>query len=290
MAWHYARYISAVTAAGKREHALPMFANAALIRTNYVPGQYNSGGPLPHSHALWRLAAPNLDFLSPDIYFENFAAWAGKYASADNPLFVPEAIGNEAAANAFYAFGQLNAIGFSPFAVEDEAETSTERQRGRTNPLAGSYLVLSHLSPLILEKQASGGMAAIVVETEEQRFGRVTLGDYTMTISRAPETTRAPDAGVPPKPPRLALLFIRVAPDEYIVAGSGRGAVLFSPATPGLPQAGILSIDEETFADGKWSMGRRLNGDENSQGQLLRISSGSGEAPVIFHVKLYRYR
>ena len=49
MAWHYATYIEHVAAAGKAEYPLPMFANAALIRPNYEPGQYNSGGPLPHS-------------------------------------------------------------------------------------------------------------------------------------------------------------------------------------------------------------------------------------------------
>lgn len=70
MAWHYARYIGKVAEAGKAEYALPMFVNAALIRPGYAPGQYNSGGPLPHSMDIWKAAAPQLDFLAPDIYFE----------------------------------------------------------------------------------------------------------------------------------------------------------------------------------------------------------------------------
>lgn len=84
---------AAVAAAGKAEYPLPMFVNAALIRPNYQPGQYNSGGPLPHSLDLWRAAAPAIDFFSPDIYFDNFAEWSQKYQRAANPLFVPEAIG-----------------------------------------------------------------------------------------------------------------------------------------------------------------------------------------------------
>jgi len=294
MAWHYARYISAVTAAGKREHPLPMFANAALIRMNYAPGQYNSGGPLPHSFPLWRLGAPNLDFLSPDIYFDAFAAWAAKYSTPDNPLFIPEAVGRDAAgANALFSFGQLNAFGFSPFAIEEEADPGPERQRGGQIPVASSYLALSHLAPTILEKQSSGDIAAVLVETEEQRFGRITFGGYTMTVNRSAGATgdgaRAPGQA-PPQVPRLAALFIRVAPDEFTVIGSGRGTISFAPATPGAPIAGIVSIDEETFANGKWSMARRLNGDENGQGQVLRISSGSSDPPTIYHVKLYRYR
>src|SRR5205085_8562908 len=70
MAWHYARYIGKVAEAGKAEYVLPMFTNAALIRPSYAPGQYNSGGPLPHSMDIWNAAAPQLDFLAPDIYFE----------------------------------------------------------------------------------------------------------------------------------------------------------------------------------------------------------------------------
>jgi beta-galactosidase GanA len=57
MAWHYATFIEHVTATGKAEYPLPMFANAALIRPNYEPGQYNSGGPLPHSMDVWHAAA-----------------------------------------------------------------------------------------------------------------------------------------------------------------------------------------------------------------------------------------
>ena len=63
MAWHFATYLNAVTAAGKAEYPIPMFVNAALIRPNYLPGQYNSGGPLPHSFDIWHAAAPNVDLL-----------------------------------------------------------------------------------------------------------------------------------------------------------------------------------------------------------------------------------
>ena len=118
MAWHYARYIGKIAAAGKGEYVIPMFANAALIRPNYAPGQYNSGGPLPHSIDIWRAGAPQLDFFAPDIYFE-FKKWCAKYDRPDNPLFIPEAMGEaQGAANVFYAIGHHRAFGFSPFAIE----------------------------------------------------------------------------------------------------------------------------------------------------------------------------
>jgi beta-galactosidase GanA len=50
-----------------------MFANAALVRPGHQPGQYPSGGPLPHLIDVWRAAAPSIDFLAPDIYFPTVA-------------------------------------------------------------------------------------------------------------------------------------------------------------------------------------------------------------------------
>ena len=138
MAWQCAAYIERVAAAGKHEYALPMYANAALIRPNYEPGQYNSGGPLPHSIDIWRAAAPSLDFLSPDIYFNEFVYWAGEYARPTNPLFIPEAQGGSiGAANALYAFGRLSAIGFSPFGIDDASNKPIDLV-GITTPAQGA--------------------------------------------------------------------------------------------------------------------------------------------------------
>ena len=104
IAWHFARYVDAVTRAGKAEYALPMYVNAALNRPGARPGQYNSGGPLPHLYEVWRAGAPSIDFQAPDIYLPNFADWTGRYDPPDNPLFVPEARNDlSCAVKAFYA-------------------------------------------------------------------------------------------------------------------------------------------------------------------------------------------
>jgi len=163
MAWQYATYIEHIATAGKEKYPLPMYANAALIRPNYEPGQYNSGGPLPHSADVWRAGAPSLDFLSPDIYFNEFAQWSSSYSRPGNPLFIPESQGGATgAANSLYAFGRLSAIGFSPFGVDDAGNAPLDLV-GITNPaerpdddaIAATYAELSRLSPLILEKQSS---------------------------------------------------------------------------------------------------------------------------------------
>lgn len=294
MSWCYATYIDHVAAAGKAEYPLPMYVNAALIRPNYQPGQYNSGGPLPNSMDIWRAAAPSIDLLSPDIYSDEFAEWCQKYVRPGNSLFIPEARGGaEGAANAFYAFGQVSTIGFSPFAIDSEDATSvtpapepgaTGRPRGA--PIGYAYATLSRLAPLILEKQTTGEIASVVLEGEAQRAARISLGDYTMTVSRPVKLTGDASAAAA----RASALFLQTGPNEYIVAGSGSAVVTFAASTPGLPIVGIESIDEEFFDGGQWVPGRRLNGDENSQGQVLKLNADDALQGRIYRVRLYRYR
>jgi hypothetical protein len=275
MASAYAAYIERVAAAGKAAYALPMYTNAALIRPNYQPGQYNSGGPLPHSIDLWKAGAPSLDFLSPDIYFNEFASWAGAYARPDNPLFVPETAGGPVgAANALYAFGQLKAIGFSPFGIDGGPGDET---------LAAAYGTLDRLAPLILQAQSEGRIASAVIESDQQRGGaRVRIGDYTANIVRT---------GAAPLASRTSALFLQTGPNEFLVLDAGDAQVAFTSDTPGPPIVGVESIDEQFVQPGGgFVTGRRLNGDEDGQGQVLRLNAADLAQGKVYRVRLYRYR
>ena len=283
MAWHYARYIGKVTEAGKAQYNLPMFANAALIRPSYAPGQYNSGGPLAHSMDIWKAAAPQLDFLAPDIYFE-FKKWCGNYDRPGNPLFIPEAAGGvPGAANVFYAVGGHGALGFSPFGIDGMPGAESEEELSR------SYDVLSQLAPLLLENGPKGRVAAVLLEdlTPSQR---VQLGDYTLNVfaSRArrpmpagPDYPQSPQVGTPHG------IFLAAGPDEFYMAGSGV-TVTFAPNSPGPPMAGLATVEEGEFVDGRWTPGRTLAGDDTDQGNGISLRGGRGAG--IVHVNLYRYR
>lgn len=290
MGWQYASYIEHVAAAGKAEYHIPMYVNAALIRPNYEPGQYNSGGPLPHSIDVWHAAAPSVEMLSPDIYFDEFAKWAGDYARPGNPLFIPETRGGTVgAANALYAFGQLSAVGFSPFGIDDLSDAPID-VAGIANPserldfgaIGQAYGILSRLASLILEKQREGGVNAAILEGEAQRFARLPIGDYIANINRAGGPSQARS--------RVGAMFIQTAPNEFLVVGSGDAQVSFSSDKPGLPKVGIESIDEELFTNSAWAPLRRLNGDENSQGQSLRLFASDLAHGRIYRVRLYRYQ
>ena len=85
-------------------------------------------------------------------------------------------------------------------------------------------------------------------------------------------------------------MFIQTGTNEFLVVGSGDGQITFSTDKPGLPIVGIESIDEEFFEHGAWVPGRRLNGDENSQGQALKLHATDSAQGRIYRVRLYRYR
>jgi len=279
MAWHYARYIGKVAEAGKTEYRLPMFANAALIRPDYAPGQYNSGGPLPHSIDIWRAGGPQLDFFAPDIYFE-FKKWCAKYDRPGNPLFIPEAAGGaQGATNVFYAIGHHNAFGFSPFAI-DAGEGD--------QAIARSYGILSQLAPLILENQAKSRVAAVLLE-ELTPSQRLRLGDYTFNIS--PAGGRRP-ADAPPEPETAAAerpygIFIASGPNEFYMAGSALSIAL-TPNTPGPPMVGLATVEEGRFVEGRWLRGRTLAGDDTGQGNNITLRGGPNAG--ILRVTVYRYQ
>jgi len=278
MAWHYARYVNRIVEAGKAEYPLPMYVNAALIRPNYRPGQYPSAGPLPHIMDIWRAGGPLIDFFSPDIYFQNFAEWCRKYHCSGNPLFIPEAgRGGESAANAFYAFGQHDAIGFCPFSIESIENPDNA-------PLAKGYEILSQLSPLILENQGNETMAGVLLDKENQKQ-KVELGDYGLTVSHDYTWGWSTGAGESGRWPRAGGVIISSGPDEYIISGTGI-IVTFSSNSPAERITGIVSIQEGEYVDGQWVPGRWMNGDQSHQGRHLRIPAGSFG---IQRVKLYRY-
>jgi hypothetical protein len=290
MAWQYATYIESIAKAGKAEYPLPMYVNAALIRPNYEPGQYNSGGPLPHSIDVWHAGAPSIDFISPDIYFNEFAHWASSYARPDNPLFVPEAqSGVTGAANALYAFGRLSAVGFSAFGIDDQGNAPLDlvgitkpAEHPDNNALAYMYATLSRMEPTILKDQQAGTVTAALIEGEAQRFAKLSIGNYTGTIFRA-GTSSEPGA-------RVGVMFLQNAPDEFYVLATGDAQVTFSSDKPGPPIVGIESIDEEFFDGGAWVTKRRLNGDESSQNQVLKLRGADLAEGRIYRVRLYRYR
>ena len=281
-AWHYATFAEGLTAAGKAQYPLPMFVNVALNRPGKKPGEYPSAGPLPHLFDIWKAAGPSIDILAIDTYFPNFTHWARQFKRPDNPLFVPEA--NRAGrtdlgANAFWAIGELDAIGFSPFAIENIRDA-------KADVLPAAYALLKNLAPEILAAQGQGRMRGFrpdvsydgVVET---RNVQAALGGYQLDVSFANQWGKTESAEYDSR----GGLVIQTGADEFLVAGRGL-TVVFKDAA-GRDGVGLEKVIEGTFVDGRWRDGRWLNGDETHQGRHIRLP---GDAFTVQKVKLYRYR
>ena len=290
MAWHFAVYTQELAASGRAELDLPILVNAALIRKLYEPGQYVSAGPLPHLINVWRAAAPDIDIYSPDIYFPEFDYWTDLYHRVGNPLLVPEALRNTTASvNALYAFGQHDALGFSPFGIES---ISGHARRLLTD----SYDVIRQLTPLITAHQGRDTMRGLLPPTPaEQRVPqRVRLNNVILEVTY--ERTSAPsladgvinESGDARGTARLPAggLVIATGEDEFVFAGIG-AKVTFHSEEPG-EIVGILECETGHYdQSGNWVNRSWLNGDQTHQGRHLRLEPGRMD---VQRVKLYRYR
>jgi beta-galactosidase GanA len=278
MAWHYAVYVNRIAAAGKLEYPLPMFVNAALNRPNAKPGEYPAGGPLPHLMDIWKAGAPSVDFLAPDIYFPDAINWCKRYHRRGNLLFVPEIMrGTSNAAYVFYIAGYHDALGLSPFSIESTENPETDR-------LTNAYRLLEQLSPMILDHQGKGTMTGVTLDRNNTNETRV-LDNYQFNISFEPTDRYAYKGNLKDSAFRTGGIIFSIAPDEYIIAGSGL-IITFSSALRDNALVGIGSIDEGRFENGKWIPGMRLNGDQSHQGRHVRLPN---DRFSIQRVKLYRY-
>jgi hypothetical protein len=65
-------------------------------------------------------------------------------------------------------------------------------------------------------------------------------------------------------------LIIQEGPNSFLGVGKGF-RVSFTPRDPAAARVGLASVEEGRFENGQWIAGRRLNGDENDQGNGWRF-------------------
>jgi beta-galactosidase GanA len=301
--YHYANYIENIAAAGKGEYPIPMYVNAWIKQPGMgggYPGKYPCGGPIPHTLDIWRAVAPSIDFIAPDIYVPRKEAiyTMEQYLRSGNPLFIPEyKHGEEAALLAFWAYGQYDAISFSPFAIDDWSPDN--------DPITKTYAVLSQVQDLILQHQGKGTMAGIYVDSTNRKQEFV-LGGYKI-IAQLTGVSMAQVAGLtgPVKETSAAAgLVFSVGTDEYIVVGKDF-MLSFNPLKPDekKPFIDMEYMDEGTFVNGKWVTIRRLNGDEGTGGGdygfgtgnpvrsgSIRFQKQPDDSFCIVRLKMYNYK
>jgi hypothetical protein len=308
MAYHYAKYVEQLAQTARSIYDMPLYVNAAMNSRGRQPGQYPSAGPLAHLADFWHAGAPSIDLLAPDIYDTGFKGWADRYALPDNQLFVPESSCCEnSGVRALYVFGEHRAIGFSPFAIDQGDPQSTAS-------VTEAYRLIRQVYDL---KEASSYRRWGLL-FDQQDKERTIIDDKTVITCRhfftLPWDPRATDGS---EWPEGGAMLLRLAKDEYLLAGSG---IVVSFATEyekqfeeekelgedgfvaeGKPskeqksipnrflgkRKGIGFVDEVRVDSlGQLRYLRRENGDQDHQGRHARISCGEWK---ILHIKLYEY-
>ena len=310
-AYHYAKYVEQLAKAGKAIYDIPMYVNAAMNSRGRRPGEYPSAGPLAHLISIWQCAAPHIDICAPDIYDTGYKDWVNKYKTPTNPFFTPELrLGDYSGVRAFYTIGEVDAISVSPFAIDQGAANVTSH-------LTKSYDLLKQLSPILLKEQGKGKSWGLLFDQQDKER-IITDGNLVMTCRHyftLPWDPRATDGS---KWPEGGALVLRLATNEYIIAGSGivvtfqtasekkqaeekklgedgfvdngndtkqnakTASTKFSGKRMGIAYVDQVSVDK----DGTLQFLRRENGDQDHQGRHARISCGDYK---ILHVKLYEY-
>ena len=329
MAWHYACYVEHLAKAARLIHDMPLYVNAAMNSRGRKPGEYPSAGPLAHLADIWKAGAPSIDILAPDIYDTGFKSWASQYAmplrpqdggKVKNRLFIPESRCCEnSGVRALYAFGEHQALGFSPFAIDQASPKETESVsqayaqlsqifRIKTNAVANSSLFTLHSSLKTWGLLFDQDDKERVIDDE----GVVMTCRHYFTLpwdARATDGSTWPEGGA---------MLIRLGKYDYLLAGSGV-VVDFKTRTEKQQEQqkmlgedgfvaertpsdikhqpsnifngsrlGILFVDEVTIdQQGQMQYLRRHNGDQSHQGRHARISVGDWK---ILHIQLYEYK
>ncbi|KAL2817340.1 glycoside hydrolase superfamily [Aspergillus granulosus] len=278
MAYYYARYLNRVASAGKAEYPIPLYTN---VWQNYIgddgdndfpiiagggglPGDYPSGGGTSNVLDIWQKFAPSLDFISPDVYLNQYSSSCSKYRHRNQPLFIPEQRRDEYGARRIWAaYGSYQALGVSPFGI-DTLEPAT-------SPFTRHYALLDSVSAIILEAHRNPGTSVGFYfddlnpdSTDPSKPITTTFANFAVTIERCFVFGR-PGSG--------SGMIIHRGGGKFLLIGWGF-QVRAKSLSPTSAFTGILRFEEKVVANketGELRTLRVLNGDETRSGTFAMM-------------------
>lgn len=296
MTYHYCLAIQRIASAGKAEYPLPMNVNAWLEQFPQIPGSYPCGGPIAKYMDLWKKLVPSIDMLSPDIYLSDFKGVCDAYSAQGNPLFIPEARRDPVtASNVFYAFGQYNALGFSPFGIEDMQPSSPENSAAAPAPdaavmaalnidlsafsstgtgiyLQRSYTVLSQMTGFLSQLRGTGELHAFIRKNEHDKGCILPLPEIDVKLTYT---------GFRPDQPGSAGFLIENGRHGFYAVGCQFKIELLAKKGSE-KKVSLVRLEEGDFIDDVFCPGRILNGDER-----MRAAIGPMAGVLRFEFCLY---
>jgi len=282
-AWSVAHYIGYIGAAGKAVYPLPLYVNAALRDPikNPPANTYESGGATDNVLLIWKVAAPAIDILAPDIYMsgsEQALKVIELYDRPDNTLFVPETGSSQEYARYMYEVFARGGIGFSPFGIDDNGQGASEADiTARLAPIAQEYEMFS---PMMRELAKWGfeGKIKAVVEREDHAAQTIDLGKWQATVTFSPGGGRSSQ---PNTKPIGKAMVVQLGENEFVLIGS-LCHFTFHPVGVNAGKAWqYLKVEEGKYENGTFKLLRIRNGDETDWG-----GPRFGELPAVLHTTL----
>ena len=292
MAYHFAKALEFITQAAQKEYCLPCYANAWLKQYPWFLGSYPSGGPVASMHRIWKLMAPSLFCLAPDIYVSYVPQVMAEYHQDGNPLFIPEVRKDAVTASyALYAFGEHHAIGYSPFAIEDLALDPKNISRppaelmaalnidptafdieGSKGYISAVYGLMQNIKPLYFKYRTTPHLKSFLKKSETDFGVLLNFKGYDFQIAFNPKK--------PCKPLASGMIY-EIGENLFYVIGM-MCAINVLPKPGERKIIDILRLEEGDFKDGEWKPGHTLNGDEK---MMLHIGDRLG----CYFLELYKY-
>jgi len=284
--------VNEIVAAGKAEFNIPVYINVWLSyppaelpeRRIPIPGiQYPSGGAVQPWVGLWRVLAPSIDAIAPDIY-GNDPGFVHDvlhvYHRPDNPLLVPEIAKSDAFAKYFFTALGEGAIGVAPFGIDPRGWNILGDV-----PAAGHARNFELIGPMTrqIAKLNFEGKLKTSVEQPGESQQELDFGDWQATVSYGHPQN---DGRRPPgtSDSHGAALVAQLGPDEFLVTGIDASVSFHLPERlPGMRMQ-ILSAEEGSYQSGVWKAARLWNGDETDRGLQFHA-----EDPSVVRIRLGKF-
>jgi beta-galactosidase GanA len=294
-AWYTAAYIDSIAAAGQAVKDLPMYTNAAVGNPFALPEASGgaSGGPDWPVIDVWKVAAPHIDVVAPDLYGRDpkaYAKFLDLYARPDNALMIPETGNAIEFARFLWPVLGKGAIGWAPFGMDDTGYSNyplgtKALDEATLDAFARPYALLAPQArgwaALAFHHPGWGTTKGLEPARQSQRMGRwsvvASYEEWQFGDRDSPwlKSEPVPTAGQPVG----GAAVLQIAPDQFLAIGADV-RLRFNLADAKSGQQGMMLRVEEGRIDdaGRFTAMRVWNGDQTDYGlnfttpTMLRIT------------------
>jgi hypothetical protein len=241
--------------------------------------------------------------LGPDIYLRDTAKYLkvlDLYRRADNPLFVPETIGEGSITRFFYAALERGAIGYTPFGLDytRSAISSAATTEDGFTATAANYQVCGPMSREIARLSFEGKLQTAVEGEPDPDPAGLALAPVSQGASGPPAhvlhfdnwgatiafgtfARSGPRPKTQPVEPAGRALVAQLSANQFPVTGQHARVAFFPTGQAAGRPSQYLAVEEGKYENGEFEAARILNGDQTDWGLIF------SSTPTVLRVSLY---